>query len=117
VNKITEQLVLLIKVTSPCCNASQEAKFKLAIFYFYCIVCTTSSQNKKYPCKNNFYEKKIILSRSIYFYCIVHTNSSLLKNYISKNICYQNKKIDLVPFIFIVYYLLLLERKVSFVKK
>ncbi len=36
---------------------SQEAKFKLAIFYFYCIVGTTSSQNKKYMCKNNFYKK------------------------------------------------------------
>jgi hypothetical protein len=96
--------------------SSQEAKFKLTIFY-YCIVRTTSSQNKKYMCKNNFYEKKLILSSSIYFYCIVLTNSSLIKNYISKNICYQKITIDLVLFIFIVYYLLLLERKGSFVKK
>ena len=36
---------------------SQEAKFKLAIFFFYCIVRTTSSQNKKYMCENNFYKK------------------------------------------------------------
>jgi hypothetical protein len=48
-------------------------------FYFYCIVRTTSSQNKKYTCKNNFYKNKLILSSSIYFYCIVHTNSSLME--------------------------------------
>ncbi len=83
------------------------------LFFFYCIVRTTSSQNKKYMCKNIFYKKKLILSSSIYFYCIVRTNSSLIKNCISKNICYQKKTIDLVPFIFFVYYFLLLERKVS----
>jgi hypothetical protein len=32
-------------------------KNELAIFYFYCIVRTTSSQNKKYSCKNIFYKK------------------------------------------------------------
>jgi hypothetical protein len=60
-------------------TSSQEAKFKLAIFYFYCMVRTTSSQNKKYTCKNNFNEKIINLSSSIYFYCIVCTTSSLME--------------------------------------
>jgi hypothetical protein len=72
-------------------HASQEAKFKLAIF-FYCIVHSTSSQNKKYTCKNNFYEKIIVLSSSIYFYCIEHTNSSLIKNYILVKIFVTKKK-------------------------
>ncbi len=75
------------------------------LFFFYCIVCTTSSQNKSIHVKIIVTKKKLILSSSIYFYCMVRTNSSLIKNYISKNICYQKKTIDLVPFIFIVYYL------------
>jgi hypothetical protein len=43
------------------------------------MVRTTSSQNKKYTCKNNVYEKKKNSSSSIYFYFIVRTNSSLME--------------------------------------